>query len=314
MRTLSILLISLILLSVNIFADIHENAGNSSAQFLKIGPGGRIPGLGNAGTSIAGMAESLFYNPAGLVYLENIEINGNYSKWFEKMNYSSAAVGVPVKNIGTFGAGFIGLFYGDIPIVVQDSGGDLSNTGDNTSANDIAVYLSYGKKINNSLSAGVNMKLINQTLEEETATTISFDIGGMKKLLEEKLCIGLVIQNIGTKAKFMEKAYNLPLIIKSGVSYEIFELKKYEGLIAIDILKPMDDNFKINIGIEYAFNKMVYIRGGYQIGNDLSNLTIGGGLNMPIRNNYTKVDYAYVPYGSLGATHRIGLVFGFKKK
>jgi len=309
MRILS-LLISLFLLSGYSFAVINENAGNSSAQFLKINPGGRTPGLGNAGTSLSGMAESLFYNPSGLGYLENTEISGNYSKWFEKMNYSSAAVGVPVKNIGTFGAGFIGLFYGDIPIVIQDSSGELSNTGDNTSANDIAFYLSYGRKLMNIFSAGVNIKLINQTLEEETATSVSFDISGMTKLLEDKLGIGFVIQNIGTKAKFMKSEYNLPLIIKLGTGYEVLKYKKHTGLLVMDVIKPMDDNFKFNAGLEYGFNKMIYIRGGYQAGYDLNTFTIGGGLNLPIKSNYTRVDYAYVPYGSLGATHRIGLVFG----
>ena len=112
----------------------------------------------------------------------------------------------------------------------------------------------------------------------------------------------------------MEKGYNLPLIIKSGISYEVLKLNKHGGLIAIDILKPMDDYFKCNAGLEYCFNKMIFIRGGYQIGNDLSNLTLGGGLSLPIKGNYTRVDYAYVPYGVLGGTHRIGLVFGFSKK
>ena len=61
-------------------------------------------------------------------------------------------------------------------------------------------------------------------------------------------------------------------------------------------------------------NIMIFIRGGYQIGNDLSNLTLGGGISLPIKSNYTKIDYAYVPYGVLGGTHRIGLVFGLGEK
>ncbi len=306
-RIVIIIFICLLTVKLEVSGSIHDSAGSSSAQFLRINPGGRIPGLGNAGTSIHGTTESIFYNPSGLGYLENVEINGNYSKWFEQMNYSSLAIGVPIKNIGTFGAGFTGLFYGDIPIVVQDGAGDLSRPGNSTTANGLAFYLSYGRKIHKIFSAGINVKIINLALEEENSTSIGFDLGGMTKLLKDRLGLGFMLQNVGTKAKFIRSEYNLPLIIKFGAGYEALRIKNHTGLIVADIVKPMDDNIKFNFGLEYGFNRMVFIRGGYQVGYDLKNLTIGGGINVPLKENYAGIDYAYVPYGVLGATHRIGL-------
>ena len=64
--------------------------------------------------------------------------------------------------------------------------------------------------------------------------------------------------------------------------------------------------------MEYGFNNFLFLRAGYRIGNDLAGLTLGGGARVPIGNNITMADYAYVPYGDFGATHRIGLSFSFE--
>ncbi len=311
MRILSIFIIGLVLLTNNIFAGINENAGNSAAQFLKISPGGRAPGLGNAGTSLGGRVESMFYNPAGIGYLDNMEININYSKWFEDMNYSSASIGMPIGNIGTFGIGFVGLFYGDIPVVTQDSSGELVESGTPTGAGDMAFLLSWGREMGDILMVGCNAKMIYQKLEDEKSISFAFDIGGMKRLLNDKLGIGLAVQNLGTESKFMEAGYSLPLVIRFGASYDVLEVEKHKGILAVDLLKPMDDNIKINAGMEYGFNNFLFLRTGYQIGNDMINITIGGGARLAIGNNIAMADYAYVPYGDFGATHRIGLSFAF---
>ena len=304
-------MIGLLLLTGNIFAGINANAGNSAAQFLKISPGGRIPGLGNAGTSLGGNAESMFYNPAGIGYLDNMEISVNFSRLFEDMNYISASVGMPIEGIGTVGIGFIDLFYGDIPVVIQDSSGELSESG-STGAGDMAFLLSWGKEIGDILMVGCNAKMIYQTLEDEKSTSFAFDVGGMKKLLDDKLGIGLAVQNLGTESKFMESGFSLPLVIRFGTSYEVLEIDKHKGILAVDILKPMDDNIKINAGMEYGFNNFIFLRAGYRIGNDMAGLTLGGGARIPIGNNITMADYAYVPYGDFGATHRIGLSLAFE--
>lgn len=316
MKTLKMIIILFAVLfraAINLSADINDNAGSSSAQFLKIPSTSRYAGLGNAVTSIEGLkggtVESLFHNPAGMATLDHLEISLNYLKWFEGMNYSSASAGVPIENIGTVGIGFSGLFYGDIPIITMNESGELAESG-SMSANDMAFILSWGRGLAETLSAGVNVKLINQKLEDEKATSIGFDAGMMYKFLDNKLNTGAVIQNIGGKAKFMQNGYSLPMNIQVGASYRLIELDDHSVLAGADISKPNDDNIKIKIAGEYGFRNLLYVRFGYQMGNDLNQFTAGGGVQMPLGNNNARLDYALAPYGELNLTHMIGLTIG----
>ncbi len=291
---------------------VDENAGASSAQFLKIIPGGRGPGLGNAVTSLSGTIESMFYNPAGIGYLQSLEIGINYSRWIQDMNYSSAFFGIPIEKIGTLGLGFNGMFYGDFPIVNQDSSGGLIDTGNNTSANDTAYYLCFSRTIGDIFSLGVNVKAVVQFMEEEKAVSTGFDVGCIVKLLNKRLSIGAAVQNFGGKVKFVKESYDLPQMIKAGVGYNVLKLKMHTGLILVDLLKPMDGDYRINTGLEYGFYEIVFIRAGYQVKNELTDYTVGCGIRLPFKGNEAMIDYAYVPYGVFGVTHRVGLIFRFK--
>lgn len=292
---------------------INDKAGNSSAQFLKIQPSARAAGLGNAVTSLGGSIDSLFNNPAGMGFMNDPEVSFNYLKWFDEMNYSSLGAGLPAGSIGTFGLGYAGLTYGDIPIVSQENNGELIESG-STSANDMELLLSYGKKISRDLSVGLNMKYISQNIEEERSNGIGVDAGSMVKLLNNKMGIGFAVQNIGGKMKFMEKGYNLPMNIQLGTSYKVLDIQNHSGLVAADISQPGDDQLKINTGIEYGFYNLIFIRSGYHIGNELNKFNIGGGIQVPVKNSLVRINYAYIPNGDLGNNHMFELLFGFGLK
>lgn len=292
--------------------EIYDKAGNSSAQFLKMIPGGRASSMGNAVTSLGGTIESLFYNPAGMAELENNEIGAYYSKLVADSYYSSVILGMRIKEFGSVGIGFAGQFYGDIPIVELTSDGKLSDSEKMTSASDMSFFLSYATKLSEKIYTGVNVKLIQQYLENEQATSIAFDIGGKLLLLNNKLEVGLAGQNLGPGTKFVNERYDLPLTIKLGANYKVYQKGKHQALVAADGIRSLDDDFKGNFGLEYGYDRMVFIRAGYQLGYDLANYSLGWGLLMPIHDLYLRIDYGFAPYGDLGATHNIGLVFGLK--
>ena len=97
------------------------------------------------------------------------------------------------------------------------------------------------------------------------------------------------------------------LLVRLGISYRILTEEKHGLLGAVDLNMPLDDNLKVNTGIEYLFNNLLFIRGGFRIGEDLASYTAGTGVQFPLMKNTGEVDYAFVPYGDLGITHRIGL-------
>jgi hypothetical protein len=69
----------------------------------------------------------------------------------------------------------------------------------------------------------------------------------------------------------------------------------------MDINKAVDSDVSVHIGLEYQYNQVAF-RVGYGTGSEAS-FSVGVGFGIGSWN----IDYAYVPYGDLGDTHRIGV-------
>lgn len=121
-----------------------------------------------------------------------------------------------------------------------------------------------------------------------------------------KLSAGLVIQNIGTKIKFMSEGDPLPLNIKLGGVYKL--LKDDTLTLALDVNKPIDNEINLHIGGEYWATDMIVLRLGYKT-TTVGNLGALSGLSMGLGFKWLRygIDYAWVPYGDLGNTHRFSL-------
>jgi len=123
--------------------------------------------------------------------------------------------------------------------------------------------------------------------------------------------VGVAIENIGTKVKFMKDAYSLPLTFRIGLKSDILNTEISTLGILCDIEKSNDERLKIPIGIRYIYNQIFTIRGGYIFGADLNSFTLGAGINFQITSFKLIFDYAFVPYSKMGSTHRISLLFSF---
>ncbi|MFH1859533.1 MAG: PorV/PorQ family protein [bacterium] len=156
-------------------------------------------------------------------------------------------------------------------------------------------------------SIGGNLKMVHSELAQTSkATAFVCDVGGIYRLPVGNLTIGGVIQNIGSKLKYEEEGDALPLNIKLGVAYRRDDL-----LVALDIVKPIEEEIKVNVGMEYWIVGTFALRAGckfYKANNKSnSDTTLGAGLRI---NNY-QLDYAYVPRWDLGNAHQISLLAKF---
>ncbi|MBN1384590.1 MAG: hypothetical protein JW983_06920, partial [Elusimicrobia bacterium] len=111
---------------------------------------------------------------------------------------------------------------------------------------------------------------------------------------------------------FISEGYNLPLTATIGAGYNI----KNAVTLALDIKRKIyDQKTEISFGTEYSPISMLDLRLGYLKSfnvqssgfRDLKGL--GGGLGVRILNFST--DYAFVPYGDLGNTHRLSFSVKF---
>lgn len=274
---------------------IDEKAGTTGAQFLKIAPDARPVGMGESFVAIADDPVSIYWNPGGLAQIKEPEITLMYNSWFEGISHSFIGYAHPMEEKGTFG---FGVTYLNAGTIIGRDEFDVE-TGDFT-AYDIALAMAYGKKIREDISLGLSLKGIKQRNEQEEATGIALDAGGIFRPIDN-LSVGLAIQNIGPKIKFIDREDPLPLNYKAGVAYRLFQ----DSLIlSLDLNQPIDNELRLNTGVEYWIGRMLGLRVGYNSakGTDLGNgLTTGAGFMIK---NY-KLDYAYVPYGDLGETHRV---------
>ncbi len=75
----------------------------SKMQFIKIGAGGRPTSMGDAYTAQAGDPFCVFYNPAGLAYIESSELSVNMTNWIADINHMVFVITYATDRYGVFG-------------------------------------------------------------------------------------------------------------------------------------------------------------------------------------------------------------------
>ncbi|MDD5688352.1 MAG: PorV/PorQ family protein [Elusimicrobia bacterium] len=285
-----------------------KGVGTTGAQFLKVGMGARPLAMGGAYIAVADDVNAIYYNPASLTRLENNELTATYLKYFEDVNAGFIGYGGRIGKNHYVGAGLTYLQVKDMERRDENEV-DLGNFG----ATDIALFINYSRKdiankILEGLSVGGGLKVISEKIDNEKAFTVALDISGYYPA-DDKLSFAMNIQNISYGIKFINDTDPLPLNIKLGGAYKIIE-----GLtVACDIDEYVIDSKQYaSIGAEYWIKKMIALRSGYRFGYDTTSLggIVGFGAGAGFRMWGFIVDYAFVPFGELGDTHRIS--FGAK--
>ncbi len=306
-----ILILILSVCTLNLYP--AERPGNTSAQFLRISPSPRAVAMGNAYCSMNEDADTIFFNPASIAFVNPLSISLSYVRWLQEMNYMSLAGVLPVENVGSFGIGAIGLFSGDIleTVVVSDN---VEETGNSVSAGEYCFIGSYGRKIVDFFSAGINIKGIFQNLENESAGSFAIDLGVLFLFDEDRLKAGLALQNIGSRAKFVENGSSLPLNMRLGVNYSIIIDPKNKLLLITEAQKTFYEDLSIGGGFEYAFNNLIFGRAGYEYQNNSDSLGFKAGIGFNIKN--IKINYGFDLFNTLGTTHfvQVNIPVGTSKK
>ena len=74
--------------------------GTTAAQFLKIGVDARASAMGNAFTAMRGDISSIYWNPAGLAYVERMETMFVNSNWLAGINFNYTAFAMNLNRAG----------------------------------------------------------------------------------------------------------------------------------------------------------------------------------------------------------------------
>jgi hypothetical protein len=338
-----VLLTGALLAGFCVFSQNSLGAGSTASNFLKITPGARPAGLGEAYTAVADGASSMYWNIAGLSRANSRELIVSHNVWFQDIQHSFVGFAIPIEcdNKGVRSNSALGLsvtYLGTGSIERRTS--NTANAAGNFDANDIAVAVGFGRSLENKidlpLSIGASLKFINQRIDSYSANTLAADLGFLYALDTHQIpvSIGASIQNFGLPVKFIDESYPLPLTCKIGILASFEKRFALPLAVSVDLSMPTDNDFGWCLGTEYAATEMLTLRLGYSkidqftkdaltggtigaINNEtLTNFTgfaAGFGFNIPLKGWNSQVkdmlsfDYAFVPYGDLGNTHRISL-------
>ncbi len=81
----------------------EQRAGISTAQFLKIGVGGRATAMGDAFVAIANDVSALYWNPAGLTQFSENQIMFAHNEWVVDINHDFIGAVYHLDDENTFG-------------------------------------------------------------------------------------------------------------------------------------------------------------------------------------------------------------------
>lgn len=280
----------------------HGQAGTAGGQFLKIGVGARPIGMGGAYTALSDDAGSVYWNPAGLTRFDGVRLSLMHNKWIQGVNYEFLGLAYADSGASAFAFGLSFLWMGEIPVTTFSD--PLGASGATFTANDLSFVFSYAYQPAEYLSLGGTLKRIRSEIADITASTTALDLGAILFTPIEGATLGATLQNMGGRLKFVTDGDKLPFIYKVGAAYT------YRRMLTLsaDVGKPIDNRAYVNAGGEFVLLNTLALRGGYNSSNELDHGFTGGA---GVRIRYISVDYAYVPYGILGNTHRISASFAF---
>jgi hypothetical protein len=304
-----------------------NKAGRTSLQFLKIGIGARPVAMGEACIANISGVNSAFWNPAAITSIDGGEVGFNYAQWIGDLNLMAGAIAYNWELIGAFSLYFVGLDYGDIEEALTTSAtGNLdTRTGNYFSGNDLAIGFSYARQFTEQLSIGVSIKYLREELFTYNTSMVGFDVGSYYDTRWKGIKLAMTAQNFAKNARFIEtredfeQEYELPLVFRVGWSIDLLggdnlffggNPELHQLSYNMDLVHTNDFAERLHMGMEYwLFNKFA-LRAGYRFNYEEGNFSAGAGLDYPVGSMNLRVDYAYVDYDFLDATHRVSIIIG----
>ncbi|MFH1754258.1 MAG: PorV/PorQ family protein [Candidatus Latescibacterota bacterium] len=282
------------------------NAGSYGTELPFVsGTGGRSSGMGLAYTSMVGDPSVQFFNPAALAETKWKQLEIFRTVLFDsKSLYHTLSYSHPTTQYGTLAISILRLDISGIEerdVTNQLLSSDMKNS-------QTRVLLGYAMRLHSAISAGLNLKIDNQSFGNMSGSGVGFDAGFLS--IHHPASIpyvheirgGLAIQNlIEPSVKLDQESVPDPMRLVFGLS-ATSEYKDLSFVSSVDLVNPRYSPFSFRFGQEVQFLDHFALR----IGMDGTTPTYGFG----VRYNAFMFDYAYRSE-DLGSNHRLSLAMSF---
>lgn len=348
MKTLLIFTFLLCAFGTKAFAAGGSAVQSSAVPFLMIAPDARASGMGEVGTAIADDANAIYWNPGGLGFLDYFDygytfddeetkipyrqVALSFSPWLPQFNadlyYSYGTIAQHFDELdGTVAFNLIFMNLGEFKRTLENG----QEAGTFTS-NEFSVGFAYGTIIAPNLGFGFQLRYIQSNLTPtsgvtggQSGTGISggFDMGLLWKPtalnvlgvdFEDRLSLGMNLQNVGPKMTYINEADPLPTNLKLGFAYDLVKDEFNKLTFAFDYTKllvnrdrngsdPIPLSFvsawennamEFAMGAEYWYEDVVALRAGYFTEPDNQGARKFWNFGAGVRYDVFRLDFSFI--------------------
>lgn len=348
-RSLALVAISVAIPFTGAFAGNEDRVGQAGATELLINPFARSAGWAGANTSMVRGLEAQYLNVAGTAFTKKTEVLFAHTNWLGgagvSINSFGITQGVGKDKTGSIGLSVMSMNFGDLLVttVNQPEGGIGTFTPNLTN-----IGLSYAKEFSNSIYGGIVLRSITQSISDVRASGICFDAGVQYITGKtENIRFGISLRNVGPRMKYngdglsfrgtipttgasltvqqRNDAFELPSLLNIGGAYIFDFTDKHKLSIAANFTSNSFSKDQFQGGVEYSFNKMFMVRGGYMAElapnrdssspvtatgrtTALTGPTAGFSVEAPLnkKGSTFSIDYAYRATNPFNGIHTLG--------
>jgi hypothetical protein len=334
---------ALLLSNADIYAGNEDRAGSAGASELNVNPWARSGGWADAGLSSVRGIEAVFMNVAGLAYTKGTEIS------FARTNWLGSATGIGMNGFGlaqrvgetgVIGISVMGMNYGDIQITTTE----LPEGGiGNFSPSSFNFGLAYAKQFSPSISGGLQLKVISQSISNVKSQGVAID-AGIRYVTGEKeqIKFAISLKNVGPPMKYegdglalemvnfatdlritaVQRAasYELPSQLLVGGSYDFYINETHSLTLGGTFVANSFTRDQWRLGLEYKLASKkadFYLRTGYAYESNIfsqenrataiTGFTGGLSVDFNAGESGTKIGLDYgVRTCALGVIHTVG--------
>jgi len=236
------------------------------------------------------------------------------------INHDFLGVVYHLDEVNTIGLSLTSLSMDDMPVTTEFA---PFGTGEFFGFSDIALGFSYARKMTEQFSFGGTVKYIEETLDKLKMRGVMIDIGTYYRTGLGSTRFAVTVSNfgaelapdgeivlLGDREKSEWQSFAPPTIFRIGFAFEPYEDDKHRFTTSIQLNHPNDNSENVVLGLEYVWNKILFLRGGYKFNIDEQDFTFGAGFTAPIKIAQFTLDYSFSNFSRLGSAHRFSIILG----
>ena len=294
----------MLLIIAALAAPLRAETGSTALPFLKLDAGARGAAMGGAYSALGDDAGAVFYNPASAAVVTRKELALGHNEWLEGMRNENIAYVHPVDYAGAFFASVNGLFSGSM-----DKYDEYEAPQGSFSSMEGAAGAGYAMALGRDFYGGLTMKSYYQKADSLSGMAWGGD-AGLLKVCGDEWRFGASASNFGTGMKLGSESFSLPLMLRAGAAWTSHS----RFSLSADAVKAGENSVSMAAGSELKLasgpDEAFFLRAGYRTGRS-DHAGPGWSAGFGLRNGDLRIDYAFAPYGELGASHRVNLSLRF---